>query len=146
MLRGINPLITAELLWVMHSMGHGDTLLLADRNYPSHAVASETVTGRLIEMPGLSVPEALEAILSLFPLDTFVSHPVVRMEQDGSPELMLPGHTEALDISCRMENRPVPMGSLERQDFYAESRRCYAVVRTTEHRPYINIILKKGTI
>ena len=146
MLKGINPLITAELLWVMHSMGHGDTLLVADRNYPSHAVASHTVTGRLIELPGLLVPEAVEAILSLFPLDTFVQYPILRMEQDGASEWVLPGHQEVLDISCRMENRPVQMGSLERQDFYAESRRCYAVVRTTEHRPYINVILKKGTV
>ncbi len=146
MLKGINPLLTAELLWVMHSMGHGDTLLVADRNFPAHSVATETVTGRLIEMPGVMAPQAVEAMLSLFPLDTFVEHPIIRMEQDGFPDLMLPGHEEALSICRKMENRPVEMGSLERQAFYSASRKCYAVVRTSEDRPYINLILKKGTV
>ena len=146
MLKGINPLITAELLWVMQSMGHGDTLLIADRNFPAHSVATETVTGRLIEMPSVLVPQALEAILSLFPLDTFVEHPIIRMEQDGFPDLMLSGHEEALSLCQKTENRPVAMGSLERQAFYAASKQCYAVVRTSEHRPYVNLIIKKGTI
>jgi len=146
MLKGINPLITAELLWVMHSMGHGDTLLVADRNFPAHAVAAETVTGRLIEMSGLQAPQAIDAMLSLFPLDTFVQHPIIRMEQDGHPDLLLPAHEETLAICQKLENRPVEMGSLERQEFYAASRKCYAVVRTSECRPYINFILKKGTV
>lgn len=146
MLRGINPLISADLLWVLDSMGHGDTLLIADRNFPSHSVAKETVSGRLIEMPGLLVTDALEAVLSLFPLDEFVETPILCMEQDGHPGLLLPGHEESLAICRKMENRPVAMGSLERQTFYAASRQCYAVVRTSEHRPYINLILKKGTL
>ncbi|MDR3411011.1 MAG: RbsD/FucU domain-containing protein [Formivibrio sp.] len=146
MLRGINPVITADLLWVLDSMGHGDTLLIADRNFPSYAVAKETVSGRVVELPGLLVTEALEAVLSLFPLDDFVEKPILRMEQDGHPDLLLPGHEESLAICHKMENRPVQMGSLERQAFYAAARQCYAVIRTTEHRPYVNLILKKGTV
>ena len=84
--KNIYPHLNAELLHVLCSMGHGDEFVLTDCNFPSDSVAAETVTGKFIQMDGLDIPELAKAILSVFPLDSFVSEPVFRMEVVGKPD------------------------------------------------------------
>ncbi len=146
MLKGIPPVVNADLLWVLELMGHGDDLVLADRNFPSASVARSTVTGKLIEMEGCNCAEAAAAILSLFPLDGFVDEPIHRMEVVGDPKKLLDVHKDVLAAAEKAEGKPVKMGSIERHRFYDAARKAYAVVRTTEDRPYGCFILKKGVL
>ena len=85
MLKNISPLLTAELLYVMAAMGHGDELAVVDANFPAHSVARGTVNSRVITMAGVPMPEAVSAILSLLPLDQFVDTPVRSMADDSAP-------------------------------------------------------------
>ena len=85
MLKGLDRAITADLLMVLMSMGHGDDLLICDVNHPAATIAKHTAHGRLVDMAGCDLPRAAEAILSLMPLDTFVPEPVIRMKSSTTP-------------------------------------------------------------
>lgn len=146
MLRGVPPIVSADLLWVLASMGHGDDLVLADRNFPSASVARSTVTGRMISMDGVDTTQAAAAILKLMPLDSFVETPILRMEVVGDPGKVLDVHTALQAAAEKASGASVKMGSIERHAFYAAARKAYAVVRTTEIRPYGCFLIKKGVI
>jgi len=146
MLKNVPPIINPRLLWILSSMGHGDDLALVDRNFPAHAVADATVTGEVVHLDGVNATEAARDILSLLPLDTFVETPVVRMEVVGDPAAVLDVHEEMQRVVELAEGRPVALGTAERHAFYAAARRAYAVVQTTEDRPYGCFLLKKGVI
>lgn len=146
MLKGIDSRMTADLLDTLMRMGHGDELVLADRNYPSHSNAAATVTGRVVELPGFSAPEAIALICSVMPLDAFVPAGALWMQADGQGDRPEQVHDDALAVIG--ENLPEGGGtaSLERQDFYAHARTAFAVVRCSEDRPYGCFILRKGVI
>jgi L-fucose mutarotase len=146
MLRGIDPLLTSDLLAILAAMGHGDDLVLVDRNFPADSVARETVTGQLIVDRGVDTTRMAKAILSVFPLDSFVENPISRMEVVGKPEEVLPVHRDLLAAAEAAEGQPVGMASIERHAFYATAKKAYAVVATGENRPYGCFILKKGVI
>ena len=146
MLKGISPILGADLLWVLEAMGHGDDLVLVDRNFPADSVARHTVTGKLIRLDGVDCSAAAQAILALFPLDSFVDAPIQRMEVVGEPETLLEVHQDLLAAAREAEGQEVAMASLERHAFYDAARKSYAVVQTTEARPYGCFLLKKGVI
>ena len=146
MLKNLNPLLTPELLYVLRAMGHGDELVLADCNFPSDSIAAHTTYGQLIRLEGNGVPEAADAILSLFPLDSFVEYPVLRMEVAGNPDKLLDVHSDLKKSVDAFSDRDWPMGSIERHAFYERAREAYAVVSTSERRPYGCFILVKGII
>jgi len=146
MLKCMDRAITAELLMVLMSMGHGDDLLICDVNHPAATIAKHTTHGRLVNMAGCDLVRAAEAILSLMPIDTFVLEPVVRMEVVGDPDLIMPIHQRLQEVIDRIEGRPVGMQALERFDFYAAANRAFAVVRTSDPGPYGCFILRKGVI
>ena len=146
MLKGISPIVNADLLWVLAAMGHGDELVLVDRNFPARSVALETRSGRLISLDGVNATEAAAAIFALFPLDSFVEAPIRRMEAVGEPDSLFDVHREMARVAEAAEGGPIAMGSLERHAFYAEARRAFAVVQTTESRPYGCFLLKKGVV
>ena len=146
MLKGVPPIIGADLLWILDAMGHGDELVLADRNFPAESVARDTATGKLIRLAGVDCTEAARAVFALFPLDSFVEQPIRRMEVIGEPETLLEVHQEVAAAAREAEGGEVAMGSIERHAFYAAARQCYAVVQTTEARPYGCFLLKKGVI
>src|SRR3954471_16438124 len=131
MLKGIDRAISAELLMVLMSMGHGDDLLICDVNHPAATIARETTYGRLVSMAGCDLPRAAEAILSLLPLDTFVPAPVIRMKVVDDPERIMPVHERLQSVIDRVEGRAVAIEALERFDFYATAKRAFAVVRTS---------------
>ena len=84
MLKGVNPLLHADLLATLCAMGHGDDLVIADANFPSESVARHTTLGKVLRLDGADVPQAVRAILSVFPLDTFVDTPALRMQVVGN--------------------------------------------------------------
>jgi L-fucose mutarotase len=146
MLKGIDRIISAELLMVLMSMGHGDDLLICDVNHPASTIAKSTTHGRLVDMAGCDLPRAAEAILSLMPLDSFVPSPVFRMKVVGDPERLMPVHERMQAVLDKAEGRAVPMEALERFEFYAAAKLAYAVVRTSDPGPYGCFILRKGVI
>ena len=146
MLKGIDRAVSAELLMVLMSMGHGDDLLLCDVNHPAVTIAKETTYGQLVNMAGCDLPRAAEAILSLMPLDTFVPAPVMRMEVVDDPERIMPVHERMQSVVNRVEGRAVAIQALERFDFYASAKRAFAVVRTSDPGPYGCFILRKGVV
>ena len=146
MLKGIDSTLSAELLMVLMSMGHGDDLLICDVNHPAATIAKETTYGRLVNMAGADLPRAAEAILSLMPLDTFVPAPVMRMKVVDDPERIMPVHQRLQDVVNRIEGRAVAMEALDRFDFYAAAKRSFAAVRTSDPGPYGCFLLRKGVI
>ena len=141
MLKGIDPLLSAELLAVLARMGHGDQLALVDRNYPAAS------SGRpVVRLDGADLPAAARAILSLFPLDTFVERPVSRMQVVGDADVVPDVQREVLAVAERAEGRRIEVESVERFAFYARVRDAFAVVATTEARPYGCLLFTKGVV
>jgi L-fucose mutarotase len=146
MLKTIPPLITPELLTILAEMGHGDELVLVDRNFPAYSVAAETTSGQCVELAGVDTTTAARAILQLLPIDTFVEVPVRRMAVVGDPDAVLEVH-EAMQAELdAAEGRPVAIEAVERMAFYEAAAGAYAVVHTSESRPYGCFILKKGVV
>ena len=146
MLKGIDPRLNADVLYVLRSMGHGDTLILADTNFPSDQVSRSTVNGDLLRMENLSSAEAIEAILSVYPLDTFVDDFALRMEVVNEPETVPPVQDEVQAVINAAEGKPRDMLSIERFAFYDMARESYAVIQTGERRFYGCFMLRKGVV
>ncbi|TMV84541.1 ribose ABC transporter [Thioclava sp. BHET1] len=146
MLKGIDPRLNAEVLHVLAAMGHGDTLVFADANFPSEAVARGTTHGALLRMENLSAAEAVSAVLTLLPLDTFVADFAGRMEVVDAPQESPPVQQEVQAAIDAAEGRARPMIGIERFAFYDQARQAYAVIQTGERRFYGCFILRKGVI
>lgn len=146
MLKGIDPRLNAEVLHVLRAMGHGDVLILADTNFPSDSVARATVTGQLLRMDNLTSAQAAQAILSVYPLDTFVDDFAGRMEVVGNPTEIPPVQQEVQKQIDAAEGRPRPMIGIERFAFYDMARKAYAVIQTGERRFYGCFMFRKGVI
>lgn len=146
MLKGIDNRLNAEVLATLRAMGHGDVLIVADTNFPSDSVARATVTGQLLRMENLTAAEAVQAILSVLPLDTFVDDFAGRMEIVGDPASVPPVQAEVQAEIDRAEGRHRPMISIERFVFYDMARQSYAVIQTGERRFYGCFMFRKGVI
>lgn len=146
MLKGIDNRLNAEVLATLRAMGHGDVLIVADTNFPSDSVARATVTGQLLRMENLTAAEAVQAILSVLPLDTFVEDFAGRMEIVGDPASVPPVQAEVQAEIDRAEGRHRPMISIERFAFYDMARQSYAVIQTGERRFYGCFMFRKGVI
>lgn len=141
MLKGIDPLLSGDLLKILDDMGHGDQLLLVDRNYP--AVASGKPVIRLGEV---GIRRAVKAILSVYPLDSFMEHPLERMEVEDDPVKTTSLQDDVLSLAIETEQRELEFGVIPRLDFYQRAKGAYAVVHTLEDQPYGCFILHKGVI
>jgi L-fucose mutarotase len=146
MLRNFDNRLTADVIRVLRAMGHGDELVIADTNFPADSTARKTATGKLLRMDNLTAAQAIEAILSVFPLDSFVDHPVARMGITGDEQKVLPVHKEVQAVVDKAEGKSLPLGIDSRFDFYARADKAYAVIVTGETRFYGCFILKKGVI
>lgn len=138
MLIGIDPLLTPDLLHALAAMGHGDSIVLVDNNYPA------TRGRRTIDLAGANVVQALRAVLTLLPLDTFIPNPAQVMQVVGEPESVPPVVREMNDALKASGAKPAE--GMERFAFYAAASECYAIVRTGERRFYGNIMLTKGVV
>ena len=141
MLINVNPLISPEILQLIRSMGHGDKFVLSDANFPSYSHAN-----KLYRMDGLNIPQAAEALLTHFPLDSFIPHPVERMEIDGKPDEVNEVHQDLIDTVKKVSGDNWVVGSVERQKFYIEAKKAMAVITTSDTRPYGCFIFTKGVL
>ena len=146
MLKGLDHRLNADVLYALRAMGHGDTLVISDTNFPADSIARETVLGSLLRMENLTCAQAVEAVLSVFPLDTFVDDFAGRMEVVGDPTRIEPVQADVQIAIDAAEGRPRPMISIERFEFYDRAKQAYAVIQTGERRFYGCFIFRKGVI
>ena len=146
MLKGINPLLNAEVLYALRSMGHGDDLVVVDANFPAESVARQTVLGELLRIDNTTAPEAVEAVLSVMPLDSFVDDSAARMEVIGSPDELPSVQLEVQKLIDAAEGKSWPMISLERFAFYERAKDAFCVIQCAERRFYGDFALRMGVI
>ena len=144
MLKGIDPLLNADVLGVLRAMGHGDDLIITDTNFPSDSVARQTVYGSLLRIDA-SAADVVQAVLSLMPIDTFVDDAAARMEVVDEPKTILPVMAEVQDKVSAVDgpNRMLP---IERFSFYDRAKKAYAIIQTGERRFYGCFAFRKGVI
>ena len=142
MLKGIPKILSPELLKVLCEMGHSDRIVIADGNFPA---ASMGKTAIVIRMDGHSATDVLEAILQVFPLDTYVEKPVNLMEVMPGDPVETPIWDEYKAIISRFDDRDC-VGNIERFAFYEEAKKAYAIIATGESALDANVILQKGVI
>ncbi|OBQ61294.1 RbsD/FucU family protein [Mesorhizobium erdmanii] len=145
MLKGINPLLNADVLQALRAMGHGDDLIIADTNFPSDSVARQTALGRLLRIDA-SAAEVVKAVLSLYPLDTFVDDSAARMEIVGKPDEIPPVQKEVQKEIDAAEGKSWPMLPVERYAFYERAKQAYCVIQTGERRFYGCFAFRKGVV
>lgn len=144
MLKGIPQILSPELLKVLCEMGHSDRLVIADGNFPAENMGKDAIVLRL---DGHGVPEILDAILKVFPLDTYVDHPVSLMEVMKGDTVETPIWDEYKEIVTKHDSRgDACIGNIERFKFYDESKTSYAIIATSEKALYANIMLQKGVV
>lgn len=144
MLKGIPKIISPELLKVLCEMGHGDRIVIADGNFPAESMGKDAI---VIRCDGHGVPELLEAILELFPLDTYVEKPVNLMEVVKGDKVETPIWDVYKSIIAKQDARGADaVGNIERFAFYEEAKKAYAIIATSESALYANIMLQKGVV
>jgi len=145
MLIKIDPILSPELLFTLRTMGHGDKLVLADANFPANSMNKN-----IIRLDGVNIKDAAKAILSVFPLDSFIvsqgGTAANRMEVDDNPNELTEAHKEFIQAVKDISGESWKVGSIERQSFYTEAKKSYAIVTTTDARPFGCFILTKGVI
>ena len=141
MLKGLDPLLSPDLLHVLAQMGHGDEIALVDRNFPAASTAR-----RLVRLDGCDPPAAVRAVLSVLPLDTFVDRPLAAMQVVDKPAEIPAVQQQVFAIARELEAREVEVERVERFAFYERARAAFAVVATSEARPYGCVLLTKGVI
>lgn len=144
MLKNIPPILSPELLKVLCEMGHSDRIVLADGNFPAESMGKNAI---VLRADGHGVPELLDAILTVFPLDTYTEHPVTLMEVVPGDPVKTPIWDTYREILARHDDRGGnAIGTLERFAFYDEARTAYCIIATSEQAQYANVMLQKGVI
>ncbi|GMK46768.1 RbsD/FucU family protein [Paenibacillus glycanilyticus] len=141
MLNGIPKILSPELLKILMEMGHSDEIVLADGNFPAASHAQ-----RLVRCDGHGVPELLDAIMQLFPLDQYVEKPAALMQVMPGDPAETPIWGEYKAIIAQRSGLEEPFEEVERFAFYERAKKAYAIVATGESAIYANLILKKGVI
>lgn len=146
MLKGIPKILSPELLKVLCEMGHSDRIVIADGNFPSETMGKDAI---VIRCDGHGVPELLDAILTVFPLDSYVEKPVQLMElmdcDKGKVATPIWDEYKAI-VSKHDERGAAAVGNIDRFDFYDEAKKCYAIIATGESAVYANVMLQKGVV
>ena len=144
MLKGIPQILSPELLKVLCEMGHSDRLVISDGNFPAESMGKNAI---VIRCDGHGVPEILDAILKVFPLDTYVEKPVTLMEVMPGDTVETPIWDTYEEIVTKHDERGgTAIGHIERFAFYEEAKTAYAIIATSEKALYANIMLQKGVV
>ncbi len=144
MLKGIPKILSPELLKVLCEMGHSDRLVISDGNFPAESMGKDAI---VIRCDGHGVPELLDAILAVFPLDTYVEKPVHLMEVMPGDTVETPIWDTYQEIITKHDARGKDcVGNIERFQFYEEAKKAYAILATGESALYANIMLQKGVV
>ena len=144
MLKGIPKILSPELLKVLAEMGHSDRLVISDGNFPTESMGKDAI---VIRMDGHGVPEILDAVLQVFPLDTYVDKPVNLMEVMPGDRVETPIWDTYREIIAKYDERGAEaVGNIERFAFYEEAKKVYCIIATGETALYANIMLQKGVV
>ena len=144
MLKNIPPILSPELLKVLCEMGHSDRIVIADGNFPAESMGKNAI---VIRADGHGVPELLDAILQLFPLDTYVEKPVSLMQVMKGDNAETPIWDTYKEIVSKYDDRGnAAIGEIERFAFYEQAKTAYAIIATGETAIYANIMLQKGVV
>ena len=144
MLKGIPKILSPELLKVLAEMGHSDRLVISDGNFPAESMGKDAI---VIRMDGHGVPQLLDAILKVFPLDTYVEKPVNLMEVMKGDKGETPIWDTYMEIVAKYDSRgAAAVGNIERFAFYEEAKKVYCIIATGESALYANIMLQKGVV
>lgn len=144
MLKNIPKILSPEMLKVLCEMGHSDRIVIADGNFPAESMGKNAI---VIRADGHSATEILDAVLAVFPLDTYVENPVSLMQVMPGDDVETPIWDEYCSIVKKYDERGAKVfGEIERFAFYEEAKKCYAIIATGESALYANIILQKGVI
>ena len=144
MLMVIPKILSPELLMVLAEMGNSDRLVIADGNFPAESMGRDAI---VIRADGHGVPELLDAILQVFPLDTYVEHPVSLMEVMPGDNVATPIWDTYKAIIKKHDSRgDAAVGQVERFEFYEQAKTCYAIIATGETALYANVMLQKGVV
>ena len=144
MLKGIPAILSPNLLKVLCEMGHGDTIVIADGNFPSETIGKDAI---VIRADGHGVPEILGAILKLFPLDTYVEKPVSLMQVTPGDNVKTPIWDVYKKVVCDVDKRgESAFAEVERFEFYERAKKAYAIIATGETAIYANVMLQKGVV
>ena len=144
MLKGIPKILSPELLMVLDEMGHSDRIVISDGNFPAESMGRDAI---VIRADGHGVPEILDAILQVFPLDTYVEHPVNLMEVMPGDPVETPIWDDYKKIVAKHDSRGAAViGNIERFAFYDEAKTAYAIIATGESALYANVMLQKGVV
>ena len=146
MLKNLDPLLNAEVLHALRSMGHGDDLIICDTNFPAQSVANETSYGHLLRIDCETAARAARAILSVMPLDSFVEHPAGRMQVGANPADVPSVQTEVQKEIDRAETSKWTLAPIERFAFYDLAKKAFCVVQTGERRFYGCFAFKMGVV
>ena len=141
MLKNIPAILSPDILKAICEMGHGDEIVLADRNFPAASHAQ-----KLNRADGHTIPDLLDALLYLFPLDTYVDKPVTLMKEEPGDLAESKLWDEYSKIINNREERDIQFEWIDRFAFYDRAKRAFAIIATGEKAPYANLILKKGVI
>ena len=147
MLKNIPPILSPELLKVLAEMGHSDRICLGDGNFPGSAMA-KAKNAIFLRADGHGIPEILDAILQVMPLDAYVDTPVMLMEKmECDKDLHIPVWDEYKQVVAKHDERgEAAVGAYERFEFYEQAKDCYCILQTGETAIYANVILQKGVI
>lgn len=144
MLKGIPSILSPELLKVLCEMGHSDRIVIGDGNFPAESMGKDAI---VIRCDGHGVPELLDAILQVMPLDTYVEKPMNLMEVMPGDPVETPIWDTYKEIVAKHDKRGTAcVGNIERFQFYEEAKKAYAIIATGESAVYANVMLQKGVV
>lgn len=144
MLKGIPKILSPELLKVLCEMGHSDRIVIADGNFPAESMGKDAI---VLRCDGHGVPELLDAILQVIPLDTYVDKPMNLMEVMPGDPVKTPIWDTYKEIVAKHDERGAAcVGNIERFQFYEEAKKAYAIIATGESAVYANVMLQKGVV
>lgn len=144
MLKGISPILPPDLLKALAEMGHSDRLVIADGNFPAESIGKNSI---VIRADGHGVPEVLDAVLALLPLDSYVENPVSLMAVMKGDTCKTPVIWDTYkDIIKKHEPENNGIELVERFDFYEKAKEAYLIIATGETAIYANIMLQKGVV
>ncbi|MBL8830939.1 MAG: fucose-binding protein [Rhodospirillales bacterium] len=146
MLKGIDPVLTPDLLQCLAAMGHGDDLALVDANHPAARIARSTASRTLIELPGIAMARAARAILSVLPIDDFTDDPVRRMQVVGDPSAIPEIQKQVQAEIDRAAGKRIELAGIERFAFYEAAKSAYAIVQVGDPRGYGCFLFRKGVV
>jgi L-fucose mutarotase len=144
MLKGIDPLLTPELLMHLCAMGHGEWVAVVDANFTADFLSHGKP---VVRIPGHSLERVSRAVLSVFPLAADVAHPAAFMRVCNSAEShRTPAQQAIVDLVLEQGCNASQVEPVERYAFYEKIKGASLIVQSGEGTAYGNAMFCKGVI